>query len=223
MHNQTLEKQYKTLNKAYKKACKHAKQSERTDVIASLKEYGETSKYYKELTADTVYDIGVLHDGLIETQPGHDTIKHLYQTHFPAHTKIKPPKLNPFKQIKKTELTYLYRDLITTDKVKLSLTTFEHKKSPGPDEFKPIMFQHMPQNVIKIITQLYKISIALHHVPKIWRDTRVIFIPKPGKDSYNKAKSFRPISLSNYLLKGLERLYGWHMKEQLIELSLIHI
>ena len=32
------------------------------------------------------------------------------------------------------------------------------------------------------------------------------FIPKQGKISYQEAKSFRPISLSNYLLKGLEKL-----------------
>ena len=31
-------------------------------------------------------------------------------------------------------------------------------------------------------------------------------IPKQGKDSYQEAKSFRPISLSNYLLKRLEKL-----------------
>ena len=43
----------------------------------------------------------------------------------------------------------------------------------------------------------------------------MIFIPKPGKDTYSKAKSFRPISLSNYILKGMERLYGWHMKDNL--------
>ena len=39
----------------------------------------------------------------------------------------------------------------------------------------------------------------------------MIFIPKPGKETYRKAKSFRPISLSNYFLKGLERLVVWEM------------
>ena len=35
---------------------------------------------------------------------------------------------------------------------------------------------------------------------------KVVFIPKQGKDNYQNAKSYRPISLSNYLLKGLEKL-----------------
>ena len=38
-----------------------------------------------------------------------------------------------------------------------------------------------------------------------------IFIPKPGKPSYKVAKSWRPISLTNYLLKGLERLCAWQV------------
>ena len=35
----------------------------------------------------------------------------------------------------------------------------------------------------------------------------MVYIPKVGKDAL--AKSYRPISLMNYLLKGLERLSVW--------------
>ena len=45
----------------------------------------------------------------------------------------------------------------------------------------------------------------------------LVFIPKPGKKAYNQAKSYRPISLSNYLLKTLERLAGWKMKAAIRE------
>ena len=43
------------------------------------------------------------------------------------------------------------------------------------------------------------------------------FIPKPGKADYTIASAFRPISLSNYLLKGLERLCVWRVDEALLE------
>ena len=43
------------------------------------------------------------------------------------------------------------------------------------------------------------------------RDAKVVFIPKIGKDKYDEPKSFRLISLTNYLLKGLERLCCWSM------------
>ena len=64
---------------------------------------------------------------------------------------------------------------------------------------------------------LYRACFYLEYTPTLWKDTKVIFIPKPGKEDYNVAKSFRPISLSNYLLKGLEKLLGWHMNEKLKE------
>ena len=47
---------------------------------------------------------------------------------------------------------------------------------------------------------------SYRHTPKAWRETEVIFLPKPGKDSYDIPKAYHPISLSIFLLKTLERL-----------------
>lgn len=43
----------------------------------------------------------------------------------------------------------------------------------------------------------------------------VVFIPKPGKADYTSPKSFRPISLSCALLKGLERLIDKYLRENI--------
>ena len=56
---------------------------------------------------------------------------------------------------------------------------------------------------------IYKASIALHFTPTKWKSSKVVYIPMVGKDDYALAKSYRPISLMNYLLKGLERLSVW--------------
>ena len=50
----------------------------------------------------------------------------------------------------------------------------------------------------------------------------MIYIAKSGKDNYSQAKSFRPISLSNYLLKGLERLVVWRMEQALVHHPIHH-
>ena len=83
------------------------------------------------------------------------------------------------------------------------------------DKIKPIIFKHLPENIIHTIQIIYKAAIHLKFTPTIWKTSNVVFIPKPGKDSYSKAKSFRPISLSCYLLKGLEKLCTWHMDGKL--------
>ena len=63
---------------------------------------------------------------------------------------------------------------------------------------KPIVFKHFPDNIISYLQTIYKCVIKLHFTPTIWKEARVIFIPKPGKTNYDTPKAFRPISLSNY-------------------------
>ena len=67
----------------------------------------------------------------------------------------------------------------------------------------------------QLTLRIYKLSILLNFTPNRWKDGKIIFIPKPGKPRYDIAKSWRPITLTNYLLKGLERLCGWKMDEAL--------
>ena len=55
----------------------------------------------------------------------------------------------------------------------------------------------------------------LEYTPKIWKEAKLIFIPKPGKSSYKVAKSWRPISLTNYLIKALEKLCVWESDKAL--------
>ena len=53
-------------------------------------------------------------------------------------------------------------------------------------------------------------------------DTKVCFIPKPGKIAYDEPKSFRPITLSSFLLKGLERLIYWHIQNTVLQVNPLH-
>ena len=92
------------------------------------------------------------------------------------------------------------------------MSGFQHKKSPGPDGLKPAIFPHLPDNFINYLEFIYRSCVCFSFTPTKWKDTRLIFIPKPGKKEYNTAKAYRPISLSNYFLKTLERLAGWKMK-----------
>ena len=46
-----------------------------------------------------------------------------------------------------------------------------------------------------------------------WKEGTGIFLPKPGKESYFEAKSFRMITLTSFQLKWLERLILYRINE----------
>ena len=101
------------------------------------------------------------------------------------------------------------------ERLKTVFQGFKAKKSPGPDSLRPQVLMQLPLNILKYIIIIYKACIALHFTPTSWKNSTIIFIPKPGKASYTDPKSFRPISLSNYLLKALEKLCVWNTEEAL--------
>nr|XP_034177372.1 uncharacterized protein LOC117602918 [Osmia lignaria] len=55
-----------------------------------------------------------------------------------------------------------------------------------------------------------------------WRYSKVVFIPKPGKDNYDLAKSYRPISLTSFLLKTLERLVDRYIRDEVLASKPLH-
>ncbi|XP_020297442.1 uncharacterized protein LOC109861980 [Pseudomyrmex gracilis] len=48
--------------------------------------------------------------------------------------------------------------------------------------------------------------------PRAWSGTRVVFIPGPGRNGYISSKDFRPISLTSFVFKTLERLIDGFLK-----------
>jgi hypothetical protein len=68
------------------------------------------------------------------------------------------------------------------------------------------------------LPKVFRASIALIDVLEAWRFTKVVSIPKPGKNVRIKDKYFRPISLTSFLLNILEGLVDGFLKnEQLLE------
>ena len=214
---------YKQADKAFKNMCK----KDRNKAWRHFKETLQTEKDMASLARlaqrEEKRNINVLtkQDGS-STSPGEETIDLLTETHFPAATALRHVSYNNRRNCLTQALEDKYNDWITAQKITQALAGFEKKKSPGPDGLKPLIFEHLPKEFITVLEVAYKSAIHLAYTPKLWKKTKVIFISKPGKESYDKAKSFRPISLSNYFLKGLERLVTWKMDRALIDYPIHH-
>lgn len=58
--------------------------------------------------------------------------------------------------------------------------------------------------------------------PRSWQEVKVIFIPKPGKQTYAEADAYRPISLTSILLKIMERIIDRHIRDEPLKARPLH-
>ena len=152
--------------------------------------------------------LGVLEkpDGT-STNPGRDTLEFLMQSHFPS---ITPPKPIEHKNTKISTAAINSTDIVGFDMDKLDevIQTFKNKKAAGPDGLKPLVLKELPRNKLEELLFIYKAMILLQCTPSQWTKSKIIWIPKPGKDTYKVFKSWRPISLLNQPLKVMEKMIG---------------
>ena len=162
-------------------------------------------------------DLNVLYkaDGEV-TRPGMETIERLASIHFPQA--VEHDRYGPYSSDKAglaTEIRDKY-DYISKRKVALSLLRFKPNKAPGPDGLQPVVFKYLPDYFLERLTFIYECCVFLHYTPRAWQKSTVVFISKPGKKDYRIGKNHRPIVLSNFFLKGLERLITWKMDKNLV-------
>ena len=204
--------------RAYKRACRKARrQSWRMFVETTPDEKNMAALFRIAQRREKRMINTLLRPDSSLTDPGLETIKMLTDTHFPAAIEGTTPIVHDNTNRISTEQIQNSHDWIDEGLVYKAMKRFKPNKAPGPDGLKPIVFQHLPSNAIEVITLIYKACISLCHTPRVWRETKVIFLPKPGKPSYDIPKSYRPISLSNFLLKTLERLVVWKMEKDMEE------
>ena len=104
-------------------------------------------------------------------------------------------------------------DWLSMERIVAAIYRLKPHKASGPDEIKPIVLQNLPRNALERLRLIYCGSTCSGYVPELWKRSKIVFIPKPGKKTYDEVKSFRPITLSNHPLKVLERLVLWQMEE----------
>jgi hypothetical protein len=146
-----------------------------------------------------------------------ETMNLLMDTHFPGSRKCNrkdpPPKEGGNHCDTKDERTAF----ITPDRVRMAIMSFGSLKAAGMDDIKPIALKHLGPKAMERLTHIYRASSLLGYIPRCWRTSKVIFIPKPGKKDYAQARSFRPISLTPFLLKGLEKIWAWQLEATVLK------
>jgi len=143
--------------------------------------------------------------------------EHLLMTHFPGCQMIAADGLSSNKERKPTRWIPSTNwdkacEIVTHDKIKWAFGTMKPFKSPGVDGIYPALIQQGLKFIIQPICSIYRASLAHGYIPSVWQTSRVTFIPKPGKTDYSTAKAYRPICLTSFMLKGLEKLVDRYLR-----------
>ncbi|KAL5249855.1 hypothetical protein ACHWQZ_G015799 [Mnemiopsis leidyi] len=109
----------------------------------------------------------------------------------------------------------LLNKIYSEDRLDKAIKSFEPYKAAGPDNLQPIIIQNAWSHISSLTRAIMKKSHETQHIPKPWRNSRGIFIPKPGKADYNQPKSYRTITLSPVMLKLQEKVILLHMQNDL--------
>jgi ribonuclease HI len=111
------------------------------------------------------------------------------------------------------EASPLIYSMLTEDRIAQAIQSFGPYKAPGGDAIYPVMILQAGPQLVKLLGVIYGVCMSMAYFPKCWRVARVCFIPKPGTRSKAEAKAYRPITLTSFFLKVLERLVYWHLLE----------
>jgi ribonuclease HI len=137
-----------------------------------------------------------------------ESLNLLFDTHFPGNSR------SPFREqlTSDARTSDCAKDVINMPTLLWAINSFKPYKSPGPDGIVPAELQHVSDYIAPWLHKLFTSCVNLAYIPMKWRDTRVVFIPKAGKSSHTSAKDFRPISLSSFLLKTMERMLDCYLR-----------
>lgn len=242
-----LERRKKELRKAWNKAGKRGKDQERYKTIhrALLRDYNRAQaelrekcekKFFEEadsvpayarvhkiLAKDPVVQVGSLRrsDGS-HTVNSVETVEELLRVHFPGCKKpVERPQGQPEGTPNRKDWKFAER-IVKRGKIKFAIHKFYSFKSAGLDEIFPALLKEGVEILIDRLGSIFRSSIALSHVPSLWEKVRVVFIPKPGRTTHSEAKDFRPISLTSFLLKTIERLMDFYIRGEVLKAFPLH-
>ena len=108
---------------------------------------------------------------------------------------------------------------ITIDEIKTAIKNYQTSgKSADRNKFNPVMFKHLGPKAQDSICKLA--NLCLNEGKWIWDKAEVIFLKKHGKTSYSQPGSYRPISISSYIGKLIEKILAARIYKYLMSLKL---
>jgi len=112
--------------------------------------------------------------------------------------------------------------IVTYRRVVSAIDSFAPYQSPGMAGIFPSLLQEGWEVLIPYLVKIFRACLATGYVPAIWRQVKIVFITKPRRNSYSGPTDFRPISLTSFLLKTMERMVDRFLRDEILALKPLH-
>jgi len=201
----------KAASRLYMGAIRRAKRQSWRRFCHEVSTSAETGRMSKILRMGPQTAMGLLErpDGSTTTNAS-ETLSHLLEIHFP-NCKIGESPVETART-PTSRCWDMACQIVTEHALSGAVKSLLPYKAPGPDDIFPVLLQKGYGLLAPHLLQLYRASLYWGYLPRSWRLAKVVFIPKPGKPTYAKAKSWRPISLSSFVLKVAEKMVDRYLK-----------
>jgi hypothetical protein len=112
--------------------------------------------------------------------------------------------------------------VVNYGRVVWAIDSFAPYKSPGMDGIFPALLQEGQVVLVPYLVGIFRACLATGYVPSAWHQGKVVFIPKPRRDSFGRPKDYRHISLTLFLLKTMERLIDRLLRNEILAFMPLH-
>ncbi|CAK1595281.1 unnamed protein product [Parnassius mnemosyne] len=151
-----------------------------------------------------------------------ESANHLADTFYPwdnpdtdsvQQTEIRIERQQIISKLKNEDISAI--KLFTKLEIREIFKNMSPKKAPGEDGLTSDICQAAFESNPEILQSIYNKCLTLGYFPEIWKTATIKVIPKPNKEDYSLAKSYRPIGLLPVLGKVLEKLFVNRVQWQL--------
>ena len=200
--------EYKESRRKYNYTIRDAKSKGWEKLCTEMESLTTTARIQKILKMGRKQEIGTVKkpDGSFTDTP-EETLQVLLDTHFPDKEEEEQLPQDNLP----TENNLDIEGIVNEQSVRAAFRSFKPYKAPGTDGIFPILIQKGMDVIVHRLVDIFKKSLKEGRAPKRWLESKIVFIPKPGKMDYSDPKSMRPISLTSFFFKGLERTIHWHI------------
>lgn len=214
---------YRAATTEYSKELRNSKRKSWRTFCQNIEDTPNAARLHKVLSKDHSNGLGQLRgmDGEM-TGTDDETLSLMLETHFPGSRIFLGNKPNQDVSAPRRGARKIAAKLFTKERIRWAIESFKPYKSPGGDGIYPVLLQRGLQVILPDLVDLFRRSFTWGYIPDCWRDVRVSFIPKAGKRPGTDAKSFRPISLSSFLLKAMEKIIDQDIRAGLLSKFPLH-